>query len=202
MNLLISFDPCDFFFREKRFPLRIAIVHEMLKLIKVVRYINSRQRNTKKQYSLYEPLFPLEYMLRQGWGREGVVVPLVSEISRSTNRNVQSQIFTRDTTWLKKTIDDSGFSVTWLKWVLQTKNIFFYMFGFSFTNADNSEDSRGNDGDHPYCSLTVQRGHEHLNNHFQFYNWVMFLIISYVITRLLLSEICPVLEVINSGKFL
>ena len=68
---------------------------------------------------------------------------------------------------------------------------FFFLSGFSFTDTDDSQDSRGREGTIFYSTLPLPLVHEHSDIYLQL---CMFLIALLVFTRLLLDEICHLIE--------
>ena len=49
--------------------------------------------------------------------------------------------------------------------------MFFFLSGFSFTDTDNSQDSRGKEGTIFYSNLQLPPAPEHWNIYLQFYTW-------------------------------
>ena len=49
--------------------------------------------------------------------------------------------------------------------------MFFFLSGFSFTDTDNSQDSRGKEGTIFYSNLQLPPAQEHWNIYLQFYTW-------------------------------
>ena len=90
-------------------------------------------------------------------------------------------------------------SFEWLlsKVSLLSKEIFFFLSGFSFTDTDNSQDSRGREGTIFYSTLPLPPAHEHSDIYLQLCMWDdyhIFLITTLVFTRLLLDEIYHLIE--------
>ena len=86
-------------------------------------------------------------------------------------------------------------------WRWFSRNIlrFFFLSGFSFTDTDNSQDSRGREGAVFYSSLALPPAHEHLDMYLQLYTWddyPVFLIPTLVFTRLLLDEIYHLIKLL------
>ena len=74
---------------------------------------------------------------------------------------------------------------------------FFFLSGFSFTDTDNSQDSRGREGTIFYSTLPLPPAHEHWHIYLQLCMWDdyhVFLIATLVFTRLLLDEIYHLIE--------
>ena len=74
---------------------------------------------------------------------------------------------------------------------------FFFLSGFSFTDTDNSQDSRGREGTIFYSTLPLPPPHEHSDIYLQLCMWDdyhIFLIAPLVFTRLLLDEIYHLIE--------
>ena len=74
---------------------------------------------------------------------------------------------------------------------------FFFLSGFSFTDTDNSQDSRGREGTIFYSTLPLPPAHEHSDIYLQLCMWDdyhIFLIAPLVFTRLLLDEIYHFIE--------
>ena len=70
--------------------------------------------------------------------------------------------------------------------------IYFLLSGFSFTDTNNSQDSRGREGTFFYFTLPLPPAHEHSDIYVQLCTWDdyhIFLIATLVFTRLLLDEI-------------
>ena len=66
----------------------------------------------------------------------------------------------------------------------------FFLSGFSFTDIDNSQDSRGREGTIFYSTLPLPPAHEHSDNYLQLCAWddyYIFLIAPLVFTRLQLD---------------
>ena len=77
---------------------------------------------------------------------------------------------------------------------LKKKIKFFFSIGFSFTDTDNSQDSRGREGTIFYYTLTLPPAHKHSDIYLQLCMWDeyhIFSIATLVFTRLLLGEILP-----------
>ena len=76
-----------------------------------------------------------------------------------------------------------------------TKRYFYYFFfqsGFSFTDTDDSQDSRGREGTIFYSTLPLPPAHEHRDIYLQLCMWDdyhIILIATLIFTRLLLDEI-------------
>ena len=91
----------------------------------------------------------------------------------------------------------SCFPVTWMGTRWWIPNIWciwniFFLSGFSFTDTDDSQDSRGREGTIFYSSLPLPPAHEHSDIYLQFRMWDdIFLIASLVFTRLLLDDVLP-----------
>ena len=83
----------------------------------------------------------------------------------------------------------------WFNFIFKTvKNIkcILFLSGFSFTDTDDSRDTRGRVGTIFYSILPIPHAHEHSDTYMQFCMWDdyhIFLIASFVFTRLLLDEI-------------
>ena len=76
---------------------------------------------------------------------------------------------------------------------------FFFLSGFSFTDTDNSQDSRGREGTIFYSTLPLPPAHEHWDIYLQLCMWDdyhVFLIATLVFTRLLLDEIYHLIELL------
>ena len=76
---------------------------------------------------------------------------------------------------------------------------FFYQSGFSFTDTNNSQDSREREGGIFYSTLPVPPTHEHQDIYLQLCTWDsyhIFLIATLVFTRLLLDEIYHLIELL------
>ena len=76
-------------------------------------------------------------------------------------------------------------------------NFFFFLSGFSFTDTDDSQDSRGREGTIFYSTLPLPPAHEHSDIYLQLCMWDdyhVFLIAALVFTRLLLDEIYHLIE--------
>ena len=74
---------------------------------------------------------------------------------------------------------------------------FFFLSGFSFTDTDNSQDSKGREGTIFYSTLPLPPAHEHWDIYLQLCMWDdyhVFLIATLVFTRLLLDEIYHLIE--------
>ena len=74
---------------------------------------------------------------------------------------------------------------------------FFFLSGSSFTNTDDSQDSRGRKGTIFYSTLPLPPAHEHWDIYLQLCMWDdyhVFLIATLVFTRLLLDEIYHLIE--------
>ena len=77
---------------------------------------------------------------------------------------------------------------------LKKKIKFFFSIGFSFTDTDNSQDSRGREGTIFYSTLPLPPAHKHSDIYLQLCMWDeyhIFSIATLVFTRLLLGEILP-----------
>ena len=75
--------------------------------------------------------------------------------------------------------------------------VFFFLSGFSFTDTDDSQDSRGREGTIFYSTLPLPPAHEHSDIYLQLCMWDdyhIFLIALLVFTRLLLYEIYHLIE--------
>ena len=73
----------------------------------------------------------------------------------------------------------------------------FVLLGFSFTDTDNSQDSRGREGTIFYSTLPLPSVHKHSDIYLQLCTWDdyhIFLIAPLVFTRLLLDEIYHLVE--------
>ena len=75
-------------------------------------------------------------------------------------------------------------------------NYYYHLFlsGFSFTDTDDSQDSRGREATIFYSTLPLPPAHEHSDTYLQLCMWddyQIFLISRLVFTRLLLNEILP-----------
>ena len=73
----------------------------------------------------------------------------------------------------------------------------FFSIRFSFTDTDDSQDSRGSEGTIFYSTLPLPPAHEHWNIYLQLSMWDdyhVFLIATLVFTRLLLDEIYHLIE--------
>ena len=71
---------------------------------------------------------------------------------------------------------------------------FFFLSGFSFTGTDDSQDNRGRKGIIFYSTLPLPPAHEHSDIYLQLCMWDdyhIFLIATFVLTRLLLVEVFP-----------
>ena len=74
---------------------------------------------------------------------------------------------------------------------------FFSLSGFSFTNTDDSQDSKGREGTIFYSTLPLPPAHEHWDIYLQFCMWDdyhVFLIATLVFTRLLPDEVYYLIE--------
>ena len=74
---------------------------------------------------------------------------------------------------------------------------FFFLSGFSFTDTDDLQDSRGREGTIFYSTLPLPPAHEHSDIYMQLCIWDdyhIFLIAPFVFTRLLLDEIYHLIE--------
>ena len=83
------------------------------------------------------------------------------------------------------------------KFQLERKRTFFFLSGFSFTDTDDSQDSRGREGPIVYSTLPLPPAHEHSDIYLQLCMWGnyhVFLIATLVFTRLLLDEIYHLIE--------
>ena len=79
---------------------------------------------------------------------------------------------------------------------LKTK-IFFFLSGFSFTDTDDSQDSRGREGTIFYSTLPLRPAHERSDIYLQLCmgdDYHIFLIAPLVFTRLLLDDINQLIE--------
>ena len=75
--------------------------------------------------------------------------------------------------------------------------VFFFLSGFFFTDTDDSQYSRGREGAIFYSTLPLPPAHEHWDIYLQFCMWDDYhvsLIATLVFTRLLLVEICHLIE--------
>ena len=75
----------------------------------------------------------------------------------------------------------------------------FFLSGFSFTDTEDSQDSRGREGTISYSTLPLQPAHEHWDIYLQLCMWDeyhVFLIATLVFTRLLLDEIYHLIELL------
>ena len=84
-------------------------------------------------------------------------------------------------------------------WPLFNTFCFFFLSGFSFTDTDNSEGSRGREGTIFYSTLPLSPAHEHSDIYLQLCTWddyYIFLIAKLVFTRLLLDEIYHLIELL------
>ena len=75
----------------------------------------------------------------------------------------------------------------------------FFLSGFSFTNAENSQDSREREGTIFYSTLLLPPAHKHSHIYLQLCAWddyYIFLIASLVFTRRLLDEIYHLIELL------
>ena len=75
----------------------------------------------------------------------------------------------------------------------------FFLLGFSFTETDDSQDSRGREGTIFYSTLPLPPAHEHSDIYLQLCMWDdyhIFLIAPLVFTRLLLDEIYHLIELL------
>ena len=82
---------------------------------------------------------------------------------------------------------------------LQFFFFFFFLSGFSFTDSDNSQDSRGREGIFIYSTLPLPPAHEHSDIYVQLCTWDdyhIFLIATLIFTRLLLNEIYHLIELL------
>ena len=81
---------------------------------------------------------------------------------------------------------------------IKTYNIcFFFLSGFSFTNTDDSQDSRGREGTVFYSILPLLPAHEHSDIYLELCRWDdyhIFLNAPLVFTRLLLDDIYHLIE--------
>ena len=78
-------------------------------------------------------------------------------------------------------------------------SFFFFLSGFSFTDTDDSRNSRGREGTIFYSTLPLPPAHEHSDIYLQLCMWDdyhIFLIATLVFTRLLLVEIFPPYRII------
>ena len=74
---------------------------------------------------------------------------------------------------------------------------FFFLSGFSFTDTDYSQDSRGREGTIFHSTLPLPPAHEHSDSYLQLCmrdDYHIFLIAPLVFTRLLLDEIYHIIE--------
>ena len=81
--------------------------------------------------------------------------------------------------------------------------IFFFLSGFSFTDTDNSQDSRGREGTIFYSILPLPLAHEHSSIYLPLYMWDVyhiFLIAPLVFTRLLLDYIYHLIELPSNWR--
>ena len=79
----------------------------------------------------------------------------------------------------------------------QNWNILFFLSGFSFTDTEDSQDSRGREGTIFYSTLPLSPAHKHWDIYLQLCMWDdyhVFLIATLVFTRLLLDEIYHLIE--------
>ena len=77
------------------------------------------------------------------------------------------------------------------------KNLVYFLSGFSFTDTDDSQDSKGREGTIFYSTLTLPPAHKHWDIYLQLCMWDdyhVFLIATLVFTRLLLDEIYHLIE--------
>ena len=75
----------------------------------------------------------------------------------------------------------------------------FFLLGFSFTETDDSQDSRGREGTIFYSTLPLPPAHEQSDIYLQLCMWDdyhIFLIAPLVFTRLLLDEIYHLIELL------
>ena len=75
----------------------------------------------------------------------------------------------------------------------------FFLSGFSFTDTDNSQDSRGREWRTFYSTVPLPPAYEHSDIYLQLCMWDgyhIFLITKLVFTRLLLNEICYLMELL------
>ena len=75
----------------------------------------------------------------------------------------------------------------------------FFLSGFSFTDTENSQDSRGREGTIFYSTVPFPPAHEHSDIYLQLCTWDdyhIFLIATLVFTRLLLEEIYHLIELL------
>ena len=73
----------------------------------------------------------------------------------------------------------------------------FFLSGFSFTDTDDSQDSRGREGTIFYSALPLPLAHKHSGTYLQLCMWDdyhIFLIATRVFTRLLFDEIYHLIE--------
>ena len=85
------------------------------------------------------------------------------------------------------------------RWFSRNILRFFFLSGFSFTDNDKSQDSRGMEGTVFCSSLALPPAHEHLDIYLQLYTWdnyPVFPIPTLVFTRLLLDEIYHLIELL------
>ena len=78
-----------------------------------------------------------------------------------------------------------------------SEHFFFFLSGFYFTETDDSQDWRGREGTIFYFTLPLPPAHEHSDIYLQLCMWDdyhIFLIASFVFTRLLLDEIYRLIE--------
>ena len=76
---------------------------------------------------------------------------------------------------------------------------FFFLSGFSFTDTDHSQGSRGKEGTIFYSTLPFPPAHEHSDSYLQLCRWDdyhIFLIAILVFTRLLLDKIYHLIELL------
>ena len=80
-----------------------------------------------------------------------------------------------------------------------TWKIFRFLSGFSFTDTDNSQDSRGREETIFYSTLPLPAAHKHSHIYLQLYtghDYHIFLIAKLVFARLLLDEIYHLIELL------
>ena len=77
------------------------------------------------------------------------------------------------------------------------ENYIFFISWFSFTDTDDSQDSRGREGTIFYSTLPILRAYEHSDIYLQRCIWddyYIFLIAALLFTRLLLNELYRLIE--------
>ena len=78
---------------------------------------------------------------------------------------------------------------------------YFFLSGFSSTDTDDSQDSRGREGTIFYSTLPLPPAHEHWDIYLQLCMWDdyhVFLIATLVFTRLLLDEIYHLIDTLST----